>query len=100
MSLDQFIAVAMECGALRKEIENRESAALDALPFQLPPYGPWCADYGTCRDEHPGYRDTLEQLGMRIDEHGRYWITPPPPCGHRPSERNVGRDALTCDGCR
>jgi hypothetical protein len=31
------------------------------------------------RPEHPGYRDTLAQLGMRIDERGRYRVTPPEP---------------------
>jgi hypothetical protein len=102
--LDQLIDVVMECGALRKQIENRASAAIDALPFELPAFGPWCPDYGLSRrgrrEEHPDYRASLAQLGMGIDEHGRYWILPPRPCGHKPLERNVGRNGLSCDGCR
>lgn len=52
-------------------------------------------------DPHdPAWRDLLAQVGMRIDAHGRYWITRPPRCGHAPHERNLGRDQLGCDGCR
>jgi hypothetical protein len=65
--------------------------------------GPWCADYGTAhsRDTHdPAYLETLRQLGMRIDENGRYWVTRPPACEYRAHERNGSRWGLGCDGCR
>lgn len=45
------------------------------------------------------YRETLAQLGMSIGEDGRYRIHRPPPCTHKPSERD-GAYQLTCDGCR
>lgn len=48
----------------------------------------------------PAWHALLEQVGMHIDEHGRYWITRPRPCEHEPHERNIGRDQLSCDGCR
>jgi hypothetical protein len=55
----------------------------------------------TTRDPRdPAYLATLAQLGMGIDENGRFWVTRPPPCDHKPHERNLGRDQLTCDGCR
>lgn len=76
--------------------------ACDAEPAPNHWYGPWCADYGMRRRDprDPAYLETLAQLGMRIDEDGRYWVTRPPACGHGPSARNAGRDQLTCDGCR
>lgn len=48
----------------------------------------------------PAWRAMLAQLGMRIDERGRYWVRRPPACEHRVHERNIGRDLMTCDGCR
>jgi hypothetical protein len=65
--------------------------------------GPWCADYGIAQPRHPHdpvYLETLRQLGMRIDENGRYWVTRPPACEHRAHERNGCRWQLGCDGCR
>lgn len=64
-------------------------------------YGPWCGDYGRKRHDpsDPAWKALLEQVGMRVDEHGRYWVTPPASCAHAPHERN-GRDQLSCDGCR
>lgn len=57
----------------------------------------------SCANRHdansPAWRDLLAQVGMRVDEHGRYWVTRPEACGHAPHERN-GRDQLGCDGCR
>lgn len=50
--------------------------------------------------DDPAWGAMLAQLGMGIDERGRYWVTRPPACEHQPHERNIGRDLLTCDGCR
>jgi hypothetical protein len=50
--------------------------------------------------DDPAWRVMLAQLGMSIDERGRYWVARPPACEHPPHERNTGRDQLTCDGCR
>ncbi len=49
----------------------------------------------------PAWHELLAQVGMRMDEHGQYQVTPPPPCGHRPGERNGDSTwSLPCDGCR
>ena len=50
--------------------------------------------------DDPAWRAMLAQLGMSIDERGRYWVTRPPACGHAAHERNGGRDQPACDGCR
>lgn len=49
-------------------------------PHVDPSYGPWCADYGAKRHDpnDPAWQVLLAQVGMRIDERGRYQITPPP----------------------
>ncbi len=47
----------------------------------------------------PVWHELLAQVGMSVDAEGRYFVTRPPPCDHRPDERN-GRDQLHCDGCR
>lgn len=74
----------------------------DAEPAPYPWYGPWCPDYGRRRHDpqSPAWKALLEQVGMRVDEHGRYFVTRPAACGHAAHERNVGRDQLGCDGCR
>lgn len=46
----------------------------------------------------PAWHALLAQVGMRVDEDGRYYTTRPEPCTHRPGERN-GRDQLHCDSC-
>jgi hypothetical protein len=78
-ALTSYLNAVVASAALCREMEKRESAALDHLPHVLPSRGPWCADYGACRDEHPDYRASLAQLGMRIDERGRYLLTEPEP---------------------
>lgn len=46
-------------------------------PHADPSWGPWCPDYGKgSREEHPGYRATLEQLGMRLGDDGRMYVEP------------------------
>ena len=74
----------------------------DAEPAPDSWYGPWCADYGKRRHDpdDPAWRELLAQVGMRVDEHGRYCLTVPPACEHKSHERNLGRDQMSCDGCR
>ena len=48
----------------------------------------------------PAWHALLAEVGMRIDEHGRYWVTRPPACKHRTDERNGSGWQLGCDGCR
>lgn len=101
MTFAAYLDAVIASAALCREIDKRESAALDALPHELPAYGPWCADYGRGRDPNDSaYHATLAQLGLELGEDGRMRARRPLPCGHRPWERNVGRDQLTCDGCQ
>ena len=98
---DELMYCLGECATLRKELAIRESEASDQLPAPDPTFGPWCADYG----RHTGkldaaYQETLRQLGLELGDDGRMRALPPAPCGHRPWERNLGRDQLQCDGCR
>lgn len=77
--LGLLIDIAMAGGALRKRLENEASDALDSIPFERPARGPWCADYGRQSGElAEQHRASLTSIGMRIDEHGRYWLTEPP----------------------
>lgn len=45
-------------------------------PHHFPRPG-WQERIPTGRPEHPGYRATLAELGMRLDDEGRYRVTPP-----------------------
>lgn len=75
-----YLSVLLECGALARQIANRDSLELDERPFVEPAHGPWCADYGRRTGRTPeierAYLATLEQLGMRF-EGGRWFITRP-----------------------
>ena len=88
-TLAEYIQVAMECGALKKHIANREAAAIDARPLE--PFGsidgvpvlvrPTRDPERLNRARKTGsaaYRATLVQLGMFPTADGRMRIYPPP----------------------
>ena len=84
MTLDVDIGLAMAGGTARKAVANAESAAVDQRPY----YGFAQSGFAVLEalrarrlaagvtGEHPGYRETLRQLGIEIGEDGRYrmWI--------------------------
>lgn len=74
--MSDYLSVLLECGALAKQIANRDSLELDERPFVESARGPWCADYGRRAGRTPelerAYHATLEQLGMRFD--GERWF--------------------------
>lgn len=103
MTFEEYIRYAMRLGALKKQAENEAARALDERPFVRPARGPWCSNYGAGPKDpavEAAYRASLAQLGLELLDDGRMRVLSVPPCGHRPGERNTGRDQLTCDGCR
>ena len=63
--------------------------------------GPWRADYGRRTGElDEQYHASLRSIGLELGDDGRMYVAAPPPCGHKPWERNHSRDQLICDGCR
>lgn len=103
---DEIMYCVGESATLLKEIDARETDALDQLPFPQAVRGPWCADYGKRTREDADqldeqYAESLSSIGMQRREDGRMRITAPmAPCSHQPWTRNLSRDQLTCDGCR
>lgn len=87
--------VALALGCYDKPVER------DDEPHLIPRPSPSERTTPTRRHDpsDPAWHALLAQVGMRIDEQGRYWVTRPR-CTHRAHERNTGRDQPTCDGCR
>lgn len=99
---DELMHCVGESVTLLKELDARESDALDHLPFPRAVRGPWCADYGRQTGELAGqYAASLRSIGMELGEDGRMRITAPlAECTHKPWERNLSRDQAGCDVCR
>ena len=79
-TLDGSIDLAMAGGAARKAIANADADAVDRRPY----YGFAQSGFAVLEalraerigstGEHPGYRETLAQLGMYVREDGRMMV--------------------------
>lgn len=87
--------LALSLGAYERAVDA------DYEPHRMPLVPPSARESFLRYDpSDPAWKALLEQVGMRVDEEGKYWRTRPTACEHSELERNVNRDQLTCDGCR